>query len=320
MDSISYITKQHCRSGISVLCAVLMTVMAVIGFAYAKDNRSAVGLLFACLMSVQALTGWLMLISPRWGSLLLQFPTGLWAALCFAASLFLLPAGYLFITRGDMQDYCNKWLADYGYRFVSQPTVTGGLFIVGGLLAFLLSCQLLFFGRYLRTVRKCLHDDIRRGGIVQLEVLSFLVFTLIAVGAVVFLLLSGEGLSEIPADRFHLFALLETAAAGLLFLCNGLLSRAFHRKTFAFKIFEDQMMKVETNADGTVYVPINEDSSEEDAPLSPAVFSRQPTASAASAASANSANSGKSYIKEISLVMTAEGDEALSENTEPFIL
>lgn len=317
MDSISYITKRHCRSLISVLCAVILTVMAAIAIKYTLDSQNVAGSVLAILMTLQALAGWLLVICPPYGSLLMQFPTGLWAASYFAASLFLLPTGYLFLTHSDMQSYCNQWLSAYGYRLAAQPTVTGIIFIVAGLVAFLLSCLLLFLARYLRTVRKCLHDDIRRGGTVEFEVLSFLMFVLIAAAAVIFTILSGENLSEILADRFNLFMLIETAAAGLLFFCTGLLVHDFRSKTFAFKVFEDQMMKVETNADGTVYVPINEDRNEDDTHTHPAVQTTQPTASAQSG---KPAKLGKEYIKEISLVMTAEGDEALSENTEPFIL
>lgn len=315
MDSISYITKRHCRSLISVLCTVILTVMAAIAIKYTLDSQNVAGGVFAVLTTLQALACWLLVICPPLGSLLMQFPTGLWAAICFAAPFFLLPTGYLFLTHSDMQNYCNQWLSAYGYRLATQPTVTGVIFIVAGLVAFLLSCLLLFLSRYLRTVRKCLHDDIRRGGTMEFESLSFLMFVLIAVGAVIFLILSGESLSEILTDSFHLFVLMETAATGLLFLCTGLLARDFRSKTFAFKVFEDQMMKVETNADGTVYVPINEDSNEEDTPNHPAAHSTQLTASVKPQKLGK-----KEYIKEISLVMTAEGDEALSENTEPFIL
>ena len=315
MDSISYITKQHCRSGISVLCVIILTVMAVIGCLYTLDSQNVIGGIFTCLTSLQALSGWLLLICPQFGCLLMQFPTGLWAAICFTSSLFLLPTGYLFLTRSDMQSYSNQLLSVYGYHLATQSSVTGAIFLIGGLIAFLLSCLLFFLGRYLRTVRKCLHDDIRRGGTVQLEALSFLVFTVIIVGTVIFLILSGESLSGILADKFNLFMLIETAAAGLFFFCTGLLARDFRSKTFAFKVFEDQMMKVETNADGTVYVPINEDSNEDETPTHPTVPMTQPTASGKPVKSGK-----KDYIKEISLVMTAEGDKALSENTEPFIL
>ena len=47
----------------------------------------------------------------------------------------------------------------------------------------------------------------------------------------------------------------------------GLSAKAFLKSTYAFKVFEEQVMKVETNADGTVYVPIQEDSANPDAPI-----------------------------------------------------
>ena len=74
-------------------------------------------------------------------------------------------------------------------------------------------------------------------------------------------------------------------------LFSGVSASTFARRSFAFKVFENKVMKVETNADGTVYVPIKEDKEPDfEEPLAP-TKKKEPK---------NEKPLGKQFIKEYS--------------------
>lgn len=317
MDSISYITKKHCRSFISVLCILLLTVIAAYAVVFALDTHHMVVGLLAALLSLEALSAWILLIAPSFGSTLMQIPTGLLAAVFFAASLTLPILGYLFAARRGMQAYVNHLLEHLGYRLVTRPAVTGIIISGGGVLAFMMTCLLVLGVRYLRTFKRCLHDDIRRSGTRAFGVLSYVMALCILVAVAGFLYLAGDDRLRLLADRTVRFTLSELTAAALLFFCTGLLAGSFLRRTFAFKVFEDRMMKVETNADGTVYVPISEDTADENGETVPA-----PVVLSGRADDRERPRCGKPCISEFShvhLVYDADGKVIHSEN-ESFVL
>ncbi|MBQ5545406.1 MAG: hypothetical protein IIU00_06975, partial [Clostridia bacterium] len=72
------------------------------------------------------------------------------------------------------------------------------------------------------------------------------------------------GWSAVIADRQNTSLLAEIVLFALVLLITGCSANAFLKTTYAFKVFEDKMMKVEMNADGTMYVPIQEDTDGEE--------------------------------------------------------
>ena len=262
VNSIDYITKKHFRAGLSVL--VTLTAFAVAGLSgylsVSKGMHTGFAA-FAVFAGLSAVFRAITLFSPRTGSTLLRLSVSVNALVCFFAAMGLFTLGYLFFRHDGTQDRVNELLASVGYNTIAtQPEVTGALLFAASVLLYMASGCAFFCHRTLGAVKSCASGTLKRSGFRIYPVLSVILFLLATGAAAALLLLSCSAfLKELLSDRDMLLTALLMILLLLHLLLSGLCAGSFARKTFAFKVFEKQIMKVETNADGTVYVPIRED-------------------------------------------------------------
>ena len=291
-NSIGYITKRHFHSGSSIFTALIAVAVAGVSAYLSVMNGFHLGLAaFAGFSAVSALFTVISLFSVGTGCTLMRISIAVNALACFFAGMGMFTLGYLFIRHSSTQNHINTLLAELGLNTIATPpNVTGAILFIGSVILYLASGCAFFGHRYLGAARTCASGKLRRSGFRVFPLLSFILFICVSVSAAVFLhLLSETFTDEILSDRFSLGIVLLMALLLLHLLFSGLCARAFARKSFAFKVFEKQVMKVETNADGTVYVPINEDKApDEEEPLLPTKKHTR----------VESHSSGKQFIKE----------------------
>ena len=308
MNSIEYITKKHFRSGLSMIVTLIAVAIAVLS-AYLAFMKGFSPVL-AAFAFLSALFSIVSLFSAGKGCTLLRIPIAVTAVACFFTAMGMFTLGYLFIIHSGTQERINELLKSLHYNTIAtQPNVTGALFIIGSVLLYIASGCAFFGHRYLGAARSCSSGTLRRSGFRVFPVLSVILFVLTAGAAAGFLLLSGDSfITELTTDPFSMMTALLLVLLMLHLLFSGICAGSFARKSFAFKVFEKQIMKVETNADGTVYVPINEDK-EPDAEEPLLLPSKKKESN-------DSQKRGKPYIKEFSPAVedaaehssTGEGD------------
>ena len=213
------------------------------------------------------------------------------AVVCFFSGMGSFTIGYLFIRQSGTQERINELFADLGFgSIVTQPKTTGILLFAASVILYLASGCAFFGHRYLGAARSCSEGTLKRSGFRVFPLLAFILFFTVSGAAAVFFLLSDKSyIDRISSDIDSILVVVLFALLLVHLLLSGLCARAFARKTFAFKVFEKQIMKVETNADGTVYVPINEDKEpDEKESLTPAKKAKDD----------GEKNTGKQFIQE----------------------
>ena len=273
MNSIDYITKKHFRSGSSILVALTASAAAGLSAYLSIMNGFHPWIAgFAGFAAVSALFTLISLFSPATGCTLLRFSAAINALVCFFSGMGMFTLGYLFISHTNTQEHVNNLLSQLGINTIAtQPNVTGTILLIGSLMLYLAFGCAFFAHRYLGAARSCASGTLKRNGFRVFPLTSCILFLAASIAAAGFLFLSpGSFTSEMLSDRFMRTSALLIVVLLLHLLFSGICARSFAHKSFAFKVFEKQIMKVETNADGTVYVPINEDKDPgEEEPLLP---------------------------------------------------
>lgn len=259
MNSIEYITKKHFRSVTSLLVTLVCLAIAAISVYLTVNAFSPAAAVFSVFTVVSALFSVIRIISPGTGSKLLRLSVGLTALLLFFAAMGMFTLGYLLLRNGGTQNRLNELLAGTEWTIATEPATTGALMYAGSVILYFASGCAFFCHRYLGAVKSCSAGKLKRSGLRVFPALSLIFFLLAAGGIALFIRFSNGVTDEI---RSHPHLLLTAILGGLILLhplFAGICARSYAKKTFPFKVFERQIMKVETNADGTVYVPINED-------------------------------------------------------------
>ena len=297
-NSIEYITKKHFRSASSIAVTLMACAIAALSvfIAYTGAFQPA-AVAFSVFAVLSALFTVIRVFSVKTGCTLLRISVAFTAGLLFFAAMIAFTLGYLLLRNGDIQTVFDQALSERGWVISTSPSVTGGLlFALSALLYFASGCAF-FAHRYLRAVRSCASGSMKRIGLRVFPFISVILSLLSVGGAVAFALLSHGMIDRVLSDRL---LLAESAVAALVMihpLFAGICASSFARRTFAFKVFENQIMKVETNADGTVYVPINEDT-EPDA--------EEPLLPAKTKSTEEEHLTGKPYIREYSPASAAD--------------
>ena len=309
-NSIDYITKKHFRSPLSVLVALIAAAAAALSaYLSVRNGFPAAYAGFAGFAFISALFSAVSLFSVGKGCTLMRIAISVNAVVCFFAGMGTFTLGYLFIRQGGAQERINELLRDLGYGTIdTEPKTTGMLLFVGSVILYLASGCAFFGHRYLGAARSCSEGTLKRSGFRVFPLLSFLLFISLGGAAAVFFLLSDKSyVTGVTADGDSLLTAVLAVLLMLHLLFSGICARAFAGKTFAFKVFEKQIMKVETNADGTVYVPINEDR-EPDA--------EEPLTPSKKKVSSGEKHSGKQYIKDFAMVTASSDDTGCTAKGE----
>lgn len=256
MDSISYITQKHCHSFLNLLCAALLLVMAVISFGGITGYSGSISGLLWLLMAILT---WLYTRGSTKNCTLLQIPLIIFSVLSFFAGIAMSALGFAIFHYNGMYDYINGRLEQFHSLIKMSSQLMAVLLCTGALILFIMSFYAFCAIKYLNTVKSCLNNVISRHGARIFSVASILVFVITASVGAVFVFYYG-GWQPLMADSMALAFFAEIAALALLLLLTGISASSFITATYAFKVFEEKMMKVETNADGTVYVPVKEES------------------------------------------------------------
>ena len=261
-NSIDYITKKHFRSGLSVFVTLLtIAVAALSGYLAVMNGFHPQFAIFSGFAGLSALFSVISLFSAGTGCTLMRMSITVNALVSFFTAMGMFTLGYLFIKHNGTQDRINELLSSLGFNTIAtEPKFTGILLLAGSVLLYIASACAFFGHRYLGAARTCASGTLKRSGFRVFPVLSVVLFLFTTAAAAVILTLSGRAyINEIMSDRFLMLSALLIVLLLLHLLFSGICARSFARKSFAFKVFEKKIMKVETNADGTVYVPVNED-------------------------------------------------------------
>ena len=262
VNSIGYITKKHFRSVLSIFVVLLtVAVAALSGYLAVMKGFQPGFAAFAGFAALAALFSAVSLFSVRIGCTLLRYCIAINAIVSFFTAMGMFTLGYLFFRHSGTQDRINELLSSLGYNTIAtQPNVTGILLFAGSILLYVASACAFFGHRYLGAARTCASGTLKRSGFRVFPVISVVLFLFASGAAVIFLALSGDSfIDQLLTDRYAMLTALLIVLLLLHLLFSGICASAFARRSFAFKVVENRVMKVETNADGTVYVPINED-------------------------------------------------------------
>ena len=263
MDTISYFTKKNCRNLPTFLSVILLAIMAFMAFVGGFGTAGiAAGLFFG---GMAILTAAYMLGQPV-GCTLIQIPLILLSFLTFFMGLAMSALGILIVRYVDTETYVNSILNRYHFIFTCAPRMEGTILCAAALTLFFITFLSFSAISYLSTVKSCLNDIISRRGARVFSVCSIISAVATAAGAVLFLVSHG-GPEPVLSDTAPSSFCGIIALMAVLLLLTGLSANSFIKTTYAFKVFEEQVMKVETNADGTMYSPIKEDSDTPDQPI-----------------------------------------------------
>ncbi|MBQ1414151.1 MAG: hypothetical protein IIY93_13305 [Clostridia bacterium] len=260
MDTIAYFTKKHCRSLFNIARLLLLIAMAAVAF---TGIPGAAGIAAGMVLVLMTLLCAFHMAGQPLGCSLLQIPFAILSFVSFFAGLGLSIMGFLALRYSPVEEDIHTAAASVGIpldRIVHIPGMPLGIV---GMLLFFLSFVSFCAVMYLSTVKSCLSNVISRHGARVFTACSILTAIAVAAGAVFFILRCG-GWSAVIADRQNTSLLAEIVLFALVLLITGCSANAFLKPTYAFKVFEDKMMKVEMNADGTMYVPIQEDTDGEE--------------------------------------------------------
>lgn len=262
MDSISYITKKHCRSVLNIISVALMAIMSITSFV---GIGGYAGLACSVFLGIIALLIFLYTLGSVIGCTLLQILPAIISFVSFFSGIAVIAIGFAAVHYPGMYDYINEIFLQNGYMLTFPPRAFGIVLCSSSLAFFAASFFAFCAVVYLGTVKNCLKNTISRQGARIFSIMCIIAFVISAVSALFFVFSCG-GFEKVTVDRLSLSIFVEISTLAILFLMTGVSSSSFISSTFAFKVFEDKMMKVETNADGTVYVPIVEDSDRENSP------------------------------------------------------
>ncbi len=255
MDSISYFTQKHCHSKTNILAALLLVVMAVAAF---LGLGGLGGILCGLFLFVTTIFTVVHILGKPVGCMLLQIPLAVITFLSFFAALAMSTLGFLIMRYQGAEEYVNGILSRWGYIFAISPRMAGAFLGFTALGLFFLSFFSFCAITYLTTVKNCLNNVISRHGARTFVVSSVITAMLTAVAAVLFVTFH-HGLGIVLQSPVDTSVFIEIVLLAILLLLVSLSANSFIKSTYAFKVFEEKVMKVETNADGTMYVPIKED-------------------------------------------------------------
>lgn len=263
MDSISSLVKKHCHCGVNIICGLLLTIHSVLSVIYAVMIPNPAYITISAVLTLITIFGWIYIFGCKIGCTLLRIPMIILDVISFFISLLLCAIGIVFIAHSDAETYLNQMLTQYGIEeeLSITPYVLGIALIVIGLILFALSFCLMTGVRYFGSIKKCLEGEIRRSGAKIFGISCIILFVFVSLIVILHtanMLMNRSFYTVImtfPGNIIYINLWLKV----FLLLFIGISANSFSSKTYAFKVFENQMMKVESNADGTVYVPINEE-------------------------------------------------------------
>ena len=261
-NSIDYITKKHFRSPANIAVTLVAAAIAAgaVWLAVISGMNPAVTVL-AAFTALSAVFALIRVFSPGAGCTLLRVSISVIALAGFIAGLESFTLGYLLIRHSGTQEHLNSLLSHSGFTIALAPEITGRLLLAVSVLFYTASGCAFFCHRYLGAVRSCAAGTLKRSGLRVFPPLSAVLFFLYLIAGGIWLWLSSDWMActVILSDTRWLLTAGIVVLLFLHLLLSGINARSFARRTFAFKVFEKTIMKVETNADGTVYVPIIED-------------------------------------------------------------
>ncbi len=262
MDSISSLVKKHCHCGVNIICGLLLTLYSALSVVKVAIFPQTANII-VCIISITiTLFCWIYIFGFKIGCTLLRIPMIIVDFLSFITSLLLFVIGLLFLNHDEAGSYINQVLTGYGLEKISTtPYVIGIVSIVAGIILFALSFCILAGVRYFHSIKKCLEGEIKRNGAKIFGVSAIVLFVFSTISLILFtasMLINRNFVTVVTSFPSCIFyAHMWLVAFILLFV--GLSANSFSNKTYAFKVFENKIMKVESNADGTVYVPIDEE-------------------------------------------------------------
>ena len=246
VNSIEYITKKHFRSGLNVFVMLINAAAAALsGYLAVMDGWNPGFAVFAGFAAITALFSVISLFSVRLGCTLMRFSISVNAIISFFTAMAMFTLGYLFFRHSGTQDRINELLTSFGYNTIAtQPNVTGALLFAGSILFYVASACAFFGHRFLGAARTCASGTLKRSGFRVFPVLSVVLFFFGAGAAVVFLALSGDSyIHEFLSDRFSMLTALLYLLLLLHLLFSGVSASTFARRSFAFKVFENKVMR-----------------------------------------------------------------------------
>lgn len=253
MDSIAKFTKKHCHGLYQWISAVLLGAMAWLAM---TGIGGVTGIALGAAAAVMAVLVIVHITGLPIGCTLLQIPLTLLSVCTFLAALTASVVGLMLVRFPEVEADVHAIAAQLHVSLDGISHPSGIPFALIALALYFLSTAAFAATSYLSTVKSCLKGQISRRSAKLFSAFA----ALLAVGAGVVSVWLGVTRRTLDA------AVIECLLLTVLLAAAGLSANAFLRSTYAFKVFEEQVMKVETNADGTVYVPIQEDTDHADAP------------------------------------------------------
>lgn len=290
MDSISSIAKNHCYCGSNIICGLLLVLLAALNIFQAVLTYEPIYIVGSVFFALMALFSWIYIPGFKVGCTLIKIPLVIITVINFVIAIFTISIGILFVNNGGVENYINSLLSQYGYILAVDAQLIGISLIFGGILFFGFSFCLLAGIRYFDSIKSCLNGEVKRIGARLFGISSIIIFVIISVieiTYIVFLILSNQ-FSQIISIFSVQMLCVKLILVDLLLLFIGISANTFANRTYEFKIMENQMMKIESNADGTVYVPINDEFE----------FSYYGSNNAAKSSKADSKKRHKPFIKE----------------------
>lgn len=262
MDSISSLVKKHCHCGVNIICGLLLTIHSALSVIYAVMVPHPAYIAIGAVLTLITVFSWIYIFGCKIGCTLLRIPIIILDALSFIISLLSCAIGVLFIAHSEAGTYLEQLITQYGIEELSlTPYVAGIALIVIGLIFFALSFCLLAGVRYFGSIKKCLDGEIRRNGAKIFGISCIILFVFVSLIVILNTanMLMNRSFYDVIISFPDNIIYINLWLKMLLLLFIGISANSFSSKTYAFKVFENQMLKVESNADGTVYVPISEE-------------------------------------------------------------
>lgn len=264
MDSISILAKKHCGSIPNIICGILLTALAILAIIQAIFVINIYCITNAVIVTAISIFLWLYIAGIQIGCALMRIPLAIFTLFCFFIALLICAIGFVFLFNSGTENYIKIIFEKYGYTSDFSPQMVSIALIAAGLILFALSFCLWAGVRFLNSVKCCLAGEIKRSGANIFGVSSIVIALIMAIAAIMYTvtLISSNQFGKMMALFPYEMLYIRIVLVAILLVFTGISAASFANKTYAYKVFENQMMKVETNADGTVYVPINEEDEE----------------------------------------------------------
>lgn len=261
MDSISILTKKHCHSATNIICGILMTVLAILAVIQAMFVMNIYCIINAVIVTALSICFWLQIAGIKIGAALLRIPLVIFTLCCFSIALLICSIGIIFLLNDGTENYIKIIFERYSYTPDFSTELVSIAIIIAGLILFALSFCLWAGVRFLGSVKRCLSGEIKRNGAKIFGISSIIISVVMTITLILYTLplISSNQLDKMISLFPYEMLYIRIALVAILLFFMGISANSFANKTYAYKVFENQMMKVETNADGTVYVPINEE-------------------------------------------------------------